>query len=134
MPESTDTNEKITLYRGVSENHAKFKDALKGIVRPRGGDRTRSQHNMGDTRSIYTSWSTERWVAEDRALENAKRGVVLEKKFKISELETSPDFSAESEKLVVGDVSDAKVFIITEPETKPVFDSESQKHKDGGKF
>jgi len=75
-----------------------------------------------------------RWVAEDRALENAKRGVVLEKEFKISELETSPDFSAESEKLVVGDVLDAKVFIITEPETKPVFDPASQRHKDGGKF
>lgn len=135
MPESTNTNEKITLYRGVSGNHVKFKDALKGIVRPRGGNKTANQHNMGQTDSIYTSWSTERWVAEDWALtDNSEQAVVLEKEFEISELVYSPDFSFESEKLIIGEILDAKVSMITEPETKPVFDPVSQRHKDGGKF
>jgi len=136
VPESTNTNDDtIILYRGVSGNHVKFKEALKGIVRPKGGDKTASQHNRGETDSIYTSWSTERWVAEDWALtDNPKQAVILEKEFKISELVYSPDFSFESEKLIIGEILYAKVSMITEPETKPVFDTVSQRHKDGSKF
>lgn len=135
MPKPIDTNEKITLYRGVSANHVKYEDALKGIATPRGGHINANLHNAGDTNSIYTSWSTERWVAEGHALsDDAKCGVVLEKEFEISEIIPSPDEYDEWEMLIIGEVTDAEVYIITELETKPVFDSQSKKYKDGGNF
>ncbi len=134
--ESANTNEKITLYRGVSSNHVKYKDALKGITTPRGGHSDRGLHNWGDTRSIYTSWTTQRWVAEDHALDNKKKkeGVILEKEFEISEIKDSPDIYDEWEALIIGQVTDADIYVITEPETMPVFDSQSGKYIDGSKF
>ena len=45
-----------------------------------------------------------------------------------------PIFVEHYQKLIIGEILDAKVSMITEPETKPVFDPVSQKHKDGSKF
>jgi len=123
----------ITLYRGVSDTHPGYKNAIKGIAIPRGGHSDPGLHNSHDTKSIFTSWSTERWVAEDWALDNkTNHGIVLEKRFKRSSFVGSPDASGESEVLVPGIVVGAKPSVVTKMETKPKFDSKSGKYKDGG--
>jgi RHS repeat-associated protein len=51
------------LYRGVATHHPGYSDALQGVARPRGGPASALEHNMGDTRSEFTSWTTNLEVA-----------------------------------------------------------------------
>lgn len=114
--ESDDEEEEIELYRGVPFGteghpdwyHERFRLALEGTALPRGGHATPAQHNEGDTRSIYTSWTTDISVAEDNA-KYPTGGVILTKKFPRSRLVESPDVYEESEVLVVGPVYGASV-------------------------
>ncbi len=67
------TDDGIKLYRGVTVDHPHFDDALKGIVKPRGGPATITEHVAGNTRSNFTSWTD----AQDLALKfTAGDGVV----------------------------------------------------------
>jgi hypothetical protein len=79
---------------------------LEGSADPRGGSATALEHNMGDTRSIYTSWTTDPALAAERA---GPGGVVLQQTFPAFRLVTSPDLFGEGEVLVTGPVRGASV-------------------------
>ncbi len=98
-------------YRGVARNNLHYLDALQGIARPRGGSASPADHCFGDTASQYTSWTTRRAVAVEKALDTdlGGRGVVLTKDIADSKLTLSPDFFGEAEVLVSGTVTDALV-------------------------
>jgi len=84
---------------------------MQGIAEPRGGHSDPQRHNDGDTKSIFTSWTRDRTVAERRAQES---GIILEEEFPIpsNRFITYPyydDSFCEEEVLVIGTVTDAKV-------------------------
>jgi RHS repeat-associated protein len=96
-----------TLFRGVHDEHPGFSDALAGEAYPRGGHDDPAAHNLGDTRSVFTSWTTCRETACSAAAD--ARGIVLEKRFPRSEWVSSPDRFQENEVLIRGPVKGAKV-------------------------
>jgi RHS repeat-associated protein len=98
--------EMVTVYRGISKDHPAFNDALQGRATPRGGHSDPRKHNQWDTRSEFTSWTTNRQIAEMAA---GKDGVVLEKQIPRSAMIKSPDIFAENEVLLKGPVEGAKV-------------------------
>lgn len=69
---------KITLYRGLHAGHPDMNNALKGEVHPRGGNRSEAEHIAGLNDSRYTSWTTDREIAERFA---GKGGLILKKEF-----------------------------------------------------
>lgn len=98
------------LYRGVKSTHENFDLAQRGIAEPLGGHSSPAVHNGGDTRSVFTSWSTDPRVALGAALPS---GVVL----RIPNADgpgyrrvVSPDDFDEAEVLVEGTVCGAEVF------------------------
>ena len=95
------------LYRGVHDEHPGFAEALVGIARPRGGHEDPMLHNSWDTKSEFTSWTTNREVAVEGAAD--QNGVVLEKWFPKSAWLRTPDKQAEDEILIKGLVTGAKV-------------------------
>ena len=98
-----------TLYRGVGVDHPGIIQAYNGVAIPRGGMATPAEHNRYNTRSMFTSWTSSRQVADWRANLAGNGGVVLKKSFRQSELIWSPDIFAEAEWLVFGIVTGAKV-------------------------
>jgi len=103
--------ELTTLYRGVWDTHPAFNQALLGNAAPRGGNIVSPYlHNMGNTNSIFTSWTTDAAVAAERA---GAGGVILEGRFPASRLVASPNVAPslipEAEVLVLGKVTGAKV-------------------------
>lgn len=103
--------ERIQCYRGIARDNLHYPDALLGKAVPRGGWASLSEHCLGDTDSKYTSWTTDREVAVEKALDSTLggRGVILAKVFLKAELTASPDFYEESEVLVKGVVADADI-------------------------
>jgi uncharacterized protein RhaS with RHS repeats len=95
-----------TLFRGVAEDHPGFQDALEGKATPRGGPASAAEHNAGNTDSPFTSWTTDPGVARNFA---GDRGVVLSKSWEGLVTVRSPDAFGESEVLVKGSVTGAKV-------------------------
>ncbi|WP_188938385.1 RHS repeat-associated core domain-containing protein, partial [Puia dinghuensis] len=89
-PAEGSQQEATTLWRGVNENHPGYEDALQGKVSPRGGSATPAEHNAGNTRSPYTSWTTNRDVAENYALRPSGEGVVLQTTVSKSSTVASP--------------------------------------------
>jgi hypothetical protein len=102
----------ITLYRGVTKGHPGYDEATAGMAFPRGGHADPESHNIGDTESVFTSWTTDRQVAEFFATKYGGPGVVLTKQFPSSRLVTSPDVADEAEVLVTGAVYNAKVEVV----------------------
>lgn len=111
--------EYITLYRGVSQSAGVYyAAAMKGIAVPKGlsfmySHSNPDDHTSGDNYSIWTSWSSDKSVANYFAsgTMGVEKGVILEKKFLKSILIRS-NLSAimqESEWLVPGVVTGAKV-------------------------
>ncbi len=98
--------EGTTLYRGVNNEHPGFENALEGNAYPRGGNASPLEHNLGNTQSEFTSWTTDRNVAREFADEG---GAVLERQFNPSEMIRSPDRYGESEILIRGPVTGARV-------------------------
>lgn len=96
----------VVLFRGVSENHPAYADALQGKAIPRGGHDSELRHNLGNTNSVYTSWTVSPWVAYQFATDNQKayNGVVLTKRFHRSEITISPDKFHQGEVLIRGNV------------------------------
>ena len=76
---------------------------------PRGGHDLPDVHNAGDTNSIFTSWTTDKSVAEHFATKDSGSGVVLSKNIPAAQRVSSPDFSNEGEVLVIGEVVRATV-------------------------
>lgn len=100
----------IPLWRGIPVGHPGYVDATQGIARPRGGNATPTRHNLGDTNSIYTSWTSNPFYAQDRA---GSGGIVLFKNIPLSQTVLSPnlydDVEPEFEVLVKGTVTGAVV-------------------------
>lgn len=97
------------LYRGVGKNHPGYKDATRGTAKPRKpltGHTDPELHNAGDTKSKFTSWTTDRDVAKTFAGDD---GVILETSVPTSKQVPSPDKFCESEVLIKGAVKGAKV-------------------------
>jgi RHS repeat-associated protein len=113
-------DDRITLYRGVSQSEGLYyDDAKKGIATPKGyrsgnPHKDPKTHSDGDNFSIFTSWTTEKTVAR-RFSQGKKRGyvyrpeagVILKKTFKRSEVIKSPVNYGEAEYLVPGVVTGA---------------------------
>ena len=87
-------NEYVTIYRGVSAEHDYFADAVEGVATPKGlfgGHADPDLHNLGNTNSIFTSWTTNpdealRWA---RQVDNpilADKGRVLVQKVNLDDL------------------------------------------------
>ena len=96
------------LFRGVAKTHPGYEDALNGVAKPRGGLASAAEHNAGDTRSEFTSWTTDRSTAESFSYPG---GVVLSvpKASVANRVFGSPDLYDEFEILIRGPVSGARV-------------------------
>jgi hypothetical protein len=78
IPNGGTPEETMTLFRGVNENHTGYGVALEGTALPRGGSASPLEHNLGNTESEFTSWTTNREVAVNYALRPKGTGVVLQ--------------------------------------------------------
>ncbi|MFJ3229355.1 hypothetical protein ACIPJS_39515, partial [Streptomyces sp. NPDC086783] len=103
------------IYRGVRGGHPEANAASRGESIPWGGHGNVASHNMGNNRSIFTSWTTDLQTAENyaRADEVAGRpGHVLRVRVQDvrNQLVRSPNyFSGEKEVLVRGILKGAHV-------------------------
>jgi RHS repeat-associated protein len=98
------------LYRGVTNGHPGYENALIGTAIPRGGTASPQDHNeWDDTRSIYTSWTRSYEWAKYYANRNPGGGVILTAKIPKSRQVKSPDVYREQEVLVTGIVTGASV-------------------------
>jgi len=100
-------NEYIVLFRGVHALHPDLPNAKIGIATPIGGHSDPQLHNMGDNKSVFTSWTTNIWIANSFACRKGKGGVILTKQFHISKLVPSKDVFGQGEWLVIGVVKGA---------------------------
>ncbi len=98
----------ITLYRGVHYKHPRLRDARQGMAIPRGGSDDPELHSGGNSFTNYTSWSLSRGVAQWHANKRGPGGIILVKKFKLSEITPSIDHFDELEMKVKGIVFGAK--------------------------
>lgn len=127
-PENDDKSRTITLYRGVSrdaQHPLQYKLAKRGIAAPMplivewetnvggmilDGHNDAELHTGNDIMSIWTSWTTDPSVAAHFATWGGKTsGVILKKEFKKSIVVYSAYDLSESEVLVPGIVTGAKV-------------------------
>ncbi len=100
--------EETSLYRGVASDHPGYQNALQGKAAPRGGPATVEEHNLGDTRSEFTSWTTDPEVAKGMSYPG---GVVMRvpQSSVAGRLLQSPDLFDESEVLIRGPVTGAEL-------------------------
>ncbi|MFE2528025.1 RHS repeat-associated core domain-containing protein [Streptomyces sp. NPDC059382] len=113
------------LYRGISELHPGYDDAVQGVSIPRGGSVSMETHHSGNTDSIYTSWDTNRNTALRYARGAAEGrsdlpGVILQVKLPIGQpiypsMMFSSDLWEGTESLVEGAVRGAKVWHVPAP-------------------
>ena len=97
----------VTVYRGVHAEHPDLPNALNGQAFPIGGHASPYLHNQGNNASVYTSWSTNRGVAETFANGSGPGGVVLQQRVPANQLIKSPDKFKEFEVLRPGPISGA---------------------------
>ena len=97
---------KILLFRGIHAFHPQIEKAKLGIVEPWGGHDNPLKHNMGDNRSVYTSWTSNIFVALQFAKGKNKKqiGVILAKTFDKKVVIPSPDKFQQGEFLIKGNV------------------------------
>jgi len=119
-PLSEPTNDrKITLYRGVPLGHPMYTAAQEGMAIHLGfldGHKDPYRHILGDTYSIFTSWSVSPVVALRFAYSGSTiapgkpGGIVLEQTFSLSQLIFAPGFDPynEGEFLIIGVVVGCK--------------------------
>jgi hypothetical protein len=100
-----------TLWRGICSGHPNYEIAKQGKAKPRGGHNDPKKHNLGDTQSIFTSWTRNPEIAKVYAKNS---GIILEKDFPdpLNQLIFSDDVFYEDEVLVIGIVENAKVYLI----------------------
>jgi hypothetical protein len=101
------------LYRGVPYGHPGYDEATRGIATPWGGHESPALHNGGNTRSGFTSWTTDPEIARGVSREGNGPGVVLRvpKASVAGQAVSSPDIYAESEILLKGKVTGAAVTV-----------------------
>lgn len=97
------------VYRGVATNHPDYKNALMGIATPIGGHNDPKRHNLGNTNSIFTSWSLDRNIANYYANRSGTPGVVLVYRVSPDRMVPSPDFFHQREVLIPGIVTGATI-------------------------
>jgi RHS repeat-associated protein len=100
-------NGKITLFRGVHKNHPDYQNALLGIATPIGGHDDPLRHNLGDNKSVFTSWTTTPWTALSFANSSGLGGIILVKQFNATDITPSPDKFFQGEVLIRGIVTGA---------------------------
>jgi RHS repeat-associated protein len=113
-----------TLFRGVNESRPEFNNALNGKAIPKGGNATPAEHNAGNTNSPFTSWTTNRAVAENYALRPNGNGVVLETTVPKSSTIKSPNTKIVNLKQSPGTrVSESEVLLkkVTNAKVTPIF-------------
>ena len=123
-PSNGDSNDGITLYRGVSSDYTTatkremYNNAKFGVAIPlgeEGGHDDPDLHAKGNNNSIFTSWTTDKKVADKFARGSGGKypGVILSKKFKFGEAYPNTSQAAqkanEGEWLVPGIVTGANV-------------------------
>ena len=113
--------ERVKLYRGVNNTSPAYTAAKKGNVSPRGGNASALEHNLGNTESIFTSWTTDIKVATNFALRPSGKRVILTADILKSKLVKSPNQKtinliqslgkviSEAEILVKGNITNANV-------------------------
>lgn len=104
---TTVEDEFIVLFRGVHALHPDLPNAKIGIAMPIGGHSDPELHNLGDNKSVFTSWTTNIWIANSFASRKGKGGIILTKQFHISRLVPSADSFQQGEWLVSGIVKGA---------------------------
>jgi hypothetical protein len=67
----------VTLYRGVAVSHPGYANATQGLVNPIGGHSDPLLHSLNDTKSVFTSWTTDVYVALGFATSNGTEAGVL---------------------------------------------------------
>ena len=111
-----ESEDRVVLYRGVSEHHERYREALLGIALPRDpihGHNDPEAHNIGDTMSVFVSFTRSRDIAEAKALSGgAMQGVVLRAAVPRSRVVESPDEFDEEEVLVIGGVTNAETEMV----------------------
>jgi hypothetical protein len=112
--ELRNTIPRITVFRGIPQDHPRYHLALQGIVIPRDflGIRNIQAHNYGSSKSALTSWTRTKTIAETYA---EPEGVVLEATVPGNRLLWSPDIWYENEVLMAGIVCNAQVHLISKP-------------------
>lgn len=103
--------QRVRCYRGVAKYNPQYQDALQGNANPRGGSASPADHNDGDTRSEYTSWTLSYRIALEKATDQelGGKGIILQKDFDAVRLIPSPDAYLESEVFVWGPITGALV-------------------------
>ena len=101
----------ITLFRGVNPAYmAQYILARQGIAIPIGGAASPREHSLGNTNSIYTSWSSDPNVA---AWRGGIGGVIMKIQMSLGDPRFFPNvfskYPGEQEFLIIGPVTGAKV-------------------------
>jgi RHS repeat-associated protein len=112
---TTTTEETVTLHRGVNKSSPAFDDALQGNVKPRGGNATPAEHNVGNTKSNYTSWTTDVEVAKNYSLRPDGGGVVLQTNVPVSSTVPSPSLKSVNLKQSPGVVVNEREVLLKGP-------------------
>ncbi len=102
-------SESVTLYRGVRSTHPGFQNAMEGIAKPRSrflGHSDPLKHNTEFTKSKFTSWTTDRNIAQRFS---GRDGIILETDVAKRSTIVSPNLYKESEVLLRGVIKGAKV-------------------------
>jgi hypothetical protein len=82
--------------------------SLQGVAKPRGGHNDPLKHQIGDTASEFTSWTTSHRQARQFATQGGADGIVITTKIPKSRTTTGPLNLGEDEVLVKGVVTGAK--------------------------
>ena len=99
----------VTVYRGVRPSHPGFKNATKGIAKPQRpitGHTNAFEHNRFNTKSKFTSWTTNRNIAKRFS---GSDGIILEQSVPSNIIISSPDKFLEHEILLKGTIKNSKI-------------------------
>jgi hypothetical protein len=99
----------VSLFRGVGTDHVGYADALEGTAKPWGGPASAEEHNLGNTNSPYTSWTTDLGVAQAKAGDGGVVRRIPQAPRAGNSFTWSPDWYYESEVLIEGTVTGAEV-------------------------
>ena len=108
----TATTNTIILFRGVPETHPKSEFAEKGIAVPFGGHDDPIKHRDGNTKSVYTSWTTNVKIAFEYATTD-QYGKPCSGDVLVREFEFSADILTMVEDCGEGDIYHEKEYLTT---------------------
>lgn len=101
----------MTLYRGVNSTSPAYENATQGVAIPKGGTATAVEHNLGNTNSNFTSWTTNPEVAKNYALRTSGEGVIMQAEVPISQTVASPSVKDVILKQGGGMVNESEVLV-----------------------